>query len=193
MTIKEVLVLEQVSKYVGGFPYDSARACYIEVKLDGTVNNFTHRCDVDLTYLEQANYNAFYKGSRLYVALAGTKFNTLYWVDDLDAFAEAFSLQRHTAHTHSFRWSVKNFKDVAEGETIWVTLKMLCGCVLNEKNLPYFAQQVGKQLGWKVVLSGGVSPSNHFKSEGNIFTIEVIRSSLQRESGKYNVAKKSYC
>ena len=152
------------------FPYDSKTTCYILVDKSGNVTQVSHI----MRELQEA-YNAVLEDRAvLYAVWPGRWSSDLFVVDDLNAFADAVGIQREDEHIHDLEWEISRIDD-GSSRYAWVECKFNCGCSLMKMGIKKFANDMLKQKGWNVATSKG------YGGHGNVYTVSVNRSSLDRK------------
>lgn len=79
------------AKEAGNFPYTMSIVCYFEVDKNGTVQQVPHKNKSDRQNLLEACQRAADGTVTLYAVWPGNWKSDLFIIDDLNAFAEAFS------------------------------------------------------------------------------------------------------
>jgi len=79
------------AKEAGNFPYTMSTVCYFEVDKNGSVLQVPHKNKSDRSNLLEVYKRAVDKTTTLYAVWPGKWSSDLFIIDDLDAFAKAFS------------------------------------------------------------------------------------------------------
>lgn len=74
------------------FPYKMSTVCYFEVYKDGRVEQIPHKNKCDINGVIEAFERAKKEITTLYAVWPGKWSSDLFIIDDLDQFAESFSL-----------------------------------------------------------------------------------------------------
>lgn len=154
------------------FPYDAKTTCIISVDGKGNVKQVSHN---------RAEATAAYKSAlagdcKLYAVWPGQYRSDLFVVDDLNAFADAFGIQRPDDHVHAVEWELDPFDD-GVSRSAWVSVRLCCGCSIEKMGIRKFANDMYEQRGWDVATSKGYSM--RYDGETTTYSIPVRRSTLK--------------
>ena len=100
----------------------------------------------------------------------------LFEIDDLNAFADAFGVERPDPHVHDLAWTLSPMDD---GTSRYANVNVVfrCGCTLSKQNIKKFANDMRRQMGWNVATS--TVPGCHGSADGSeVYTIRVERRTL---------------
>ncbi|MDR3217238.1 MAG: hypothetical protein LBT55_07550 [Clostridiaceae bacterium] len=158
----------RLSSEVENFPYGARTLCYIEIGMDGKVE----QVGSDFASVSAAYNNVINKQSRLYAVWPGQYRSDLFLIDNLNAFADSFGVPRPDEHVHDILWKLNAYDD---GKSAYATvdIELKCGCVLKWEYIKKFANDMKAQLGWEVATSTGIS------GNGQSYTLRVKRSTLK--------------
>lgn len=79
------------AKETDNFPYGVSTVCYFEVDKNGNVSQVYHKNKSDRAKVLEAYQRVMNKTTTLYAVWPGNWSSDLFIIDDLDAFAKAFT------------------------------------------------------------------------------------------------------
>ena len=149
------LNIPEVPEY---FPYDAGGLYYFEVRQDGAVSPVL--CDAASRVREGENtclsaYRRAKSGeTTLYVAGLVNSYGKIgvYWVKDLEAFADRIGIVRQSDHVHDVQWKLSDWQSDSKGY-VYVDVHFACCCKIGRENFRTIAAELRQQRGWNVVLS----------------------------------------
>lgn len=159
------------------FLYSASQVCYLALDGEGRLTQVGH----DFRSAEEAYRRAAAGEIRLYAVWPGQYHSDLLAIDDLNAFADAFGVERPDDHVHDLEWKLSPYDD---GTSRYADVHVIfrCGCTLGQGNIRKFSQDMYRQKGWNVAVSKGVS-SSRGPAGPEIFTIRVERRTLHSAEG----------
>ena len=83
------------------FPYRGSLVCYLSLDAAGSLTQVGH----DFSSAAEAYRRAAAGEIRLYAVWPGEYSSDLFEIDDLNAFADAFGVERPDPHVHDLAWS----------------------------------------------------------------------------------------
>jgi hypothetical protein len=156
------------AKECGNFPYGWKAVCYMEIDLNGNVE----QVECNKIDIEKA-YNKAKKGeTKLYAVWPGDYASDLFIMDDLDKLADAYGIDRGDSHIHDIKWKISSHDD-KKSRYAYVDIEFKCGCEFDYGMIKKLALDLRKQLGWEIATSTGLSGC------AGKYTIKVLRSSIK--------------
>ena len=154
-------------------PYSSSQVCYLALDSAGQLTQVDH----DFRSAEVAYRRAAAGELRLYAVWPGKYRSDLFVIDDLNAFADAFGVERPDDHVHDLEWKLSPYDD---GKSRYADVHVIfrCGCTLGQENIRKFARDMSRQKGWNVAVSRGVSSTSGLTGPV-VYTIHVERRTLR--------------
>ena len=154
------------------FPYRGSLVCYLSLEAAGSLTQVGH----DFSSAAEAYRRAAAGEIRLYAVWPGEYSSDLFEIDDLNAFADAFGVERPDPHVHDLAWTLSPMDD---GTSRYANVNVVfrCGCTLSKQNIKKFANDMRRQMGWNVATS--TVPGCHGSADGpEVYTIRVERRTL---------------
>ena len=155
------------------FPYSAKTVCYIEVLKNGDVRQiYNSKSEIETACLRAKN-----KESTIYAVWPGKYRSDLFIIDDLDALADAYGIDRDKGHLHEVVWRL-NKNDDEKSSYASIDLEFCCGCCIGFDNIRLIANDFKKQYGWDMATSRGFS----IGADGTktVYTVPIRRSTLKK-------------
>lgn len=154
------------------FPYNAKTTYIITVDEKGNVKQVNH----NKAEIAAAYKSALSSECKLYAVWLGQYRSDLFAIDDLNAFADAFGIQRPDEHVHDVEWNLDSYDD-GKSRSAWVSVRFRCGCSIEKMGIRKFASDMYEQKGWDVAVSKGYSM--HSDGKTTTYTIPVRRNTLK--------------
>lgn len=159
------------AKEVGVFPYKGKTVCYFAVDMQGNVSQIRY-----LDQMAEAYARAVKQEIKIYAVWPGNYRSDLFEIDDLNAFADAFGVERPDNHKHDITSALSSGDD-GKSTYAYVDIIFNCGCEISENNIRKIANDLKLQKGWDVTTSTGFSSGT---SGGQTrYTVKVRRGSYK--------------
>ena len=110
------------------FPYRGSLVCYLSLDAAGSLTQVGH----DFSSAAEI---------RLYAVWPGEYSSDLFEIDDLNAFADAFGVERPDPHVHDLAWTLSPMDD---GTSRYANVNVVfrCGCTLSKQNIKKFVNDM---------------------------------------------------
>ena len=112
------------------FPYRGSLVCYLSLDAAGSLTQVGH----DFSSAAEAYRRAAAGEIRLYAVWPGEYSSDLFEIDDLNAFADAFGVERPDPHVHDLAWTL-SLMDDGTSRYANVNVVFRCGCTLSKQNI----------------------------------------------------------
>jgi hypothetical protein len=93
------MITMRSAKKSDNFPYGMSTICYIEVDKNGNVSQVPHKNKSDRPQVIEAYKRVLNKTTALYAVWPGNWRSDLFIIDDLDAFAREFGLEKRICNS----------------------------------------------------------------------------------------------
>ena len=156
---------------VDRFPYNSKHNCYLMIDEDGKLEQINYgKSEIEKMYLV-----AKQEKKDIFIVWPGQYRSDLFIVDDLNAFADAFGIERNDSHKHRISWSLANSDD-GKSQYATVQVEFKCGCKIDLNNIRKIALDFDRQFGWDVAKTTGFGSGT--RNGKTIYSLSVRRKSI---------------